>query len=88
MAIKPKVPVGKRLLVQAFGQPLESLLPVFGPVVAVLLVMHDIETGKPVACGYIFIDCLGSIFFERLVNFRNCVAEAVEIDIFSHDMLL
>ena len=47
--------------------------------------MHDVVAGKPVAGGHVFVDCLGGIFFEGLVNLCNCIAEAVEIDMFCHN---
>ena len=47
--------------------------------------MHDVVTGKPVACRYVLVDCLCGIFFEGLVNSRNCIAEAIEIEMFCHN---
>ena len=50
--------------------------------------MHDVVAGKPVARGYILVDCLGGVFFESLVNLRNSIAEAVKINIACHNKLL
>ena len=41
-----------------------------------------------VAGGHVLVDCLGGVFDEGFVDLRDSVTESVEIDIFSHDMLL